>query len=102
MQLSLAGEAAGVGGYAYDFDADVMQVTEGYAALHGLPEGTTDTTRSQWRARAHPEDLARVEAARRQALRERREEYGIEYRIVRPGGEMRWIESRSFISYNDG
>ena len=108
MQLSLAGKAAGVGSYAYDLDAyadyldsDVMQVTEGYAALHGLPEGTTETTRSQWRARAHPEDLVHVEAARRQAFRERRNEYGIEYRIVRPGGEVRWIESRSLISYNE-
>jgi PAS domain S-box-containing protein len=101
MQLALAGRAAGVGSYAYDFDADVMQITEGYAALHGLPEGTTETTRSQWRARAHPEDLVHVEAARRQALRERREEHSIDFRVVLPGGEMRWIESRSFISYNE-
>jgi len=34
------------------------------------------------------------------AFRERRAEYDIEYRIVRSDGEVRWIESRSFISYN--
>jgi len=44
-----------------------------------------------------------VGAARRRAFRERRREYGLEYRIVRPGGEVRWIEKRSFISYrSDG
>jgi PAS domain S-box-containing protein len=100
MQLSLAGKAAGVGIYAYDLAGDMMQVSEGYAALHGLAEGTTETTRSEWRARAHPEDRPWIEGVRTQAFRERREEYGIEYRIVRPGGEMRWLESRSFISYD--
>ncbi len=100
MQLSLAEKAAGVGSYAYDLGGEAMQVSEGYAALHGLPEGTTETTRREWRARTHPEDLPWIEGVRKQAFRERREEYGIEYRIVRPGGEVRWIESRSFISYD--
>ena len=79
-----------------------MQIDAGYAALHGLPEGTAETTRSEWRARAHPEDLARIENMRSRAFRERWDEYGIEYRIVRSGGEVRWIELRSFISYTDG
>ena len=101
MQLSLAGKAAGVGSYAYDVDSDLMQITEGYAALHDLPEGTTETTRSAWLSRAHPADRSWIVCLRAEAFRERREEYGIEYRIVRPGGEVRWIESRSFISYDD-
>jgi PAS domain S-box-containing protein len=99
VQLALAGKAALVGSYSYSFDADVMHVSEGYAAVHGLPEGTVETTRSAWRLRAHPEDRARVDEVQQQALRERREEYAIEYRIVRAGGEVRWIESRSFIVY---
>lgn len=101
IQLSLAEKAAGVGIYAYDVGSDMMQITEGYAALHGLPEGTTESRRSEWRDRAHPDDRSCIEDLRAQAFRERREEYGIEYRVVRPGGEVRWIESRSFITYND-
>ena len=97
--LSLAGKAAGVGSYAYDLGADVMHVSAGYATLHDLSEGTTETTRSAWRARVHPEDLVRVEDARQQAFRDRRAEYGIEYRIVGPSGEVRWVELRSFMSY---
>jgi len=99
VQLALAGKAARVGSYAYNLGTDVMQVSEGYAALHGLPEGTTETTRSDWRARTHPEDLVRVEEVRAQAFRERLSEFDIEYRIFRSGDEIRWIESRSFISY---
>ena len=100
LQLALAGKAALVGSYAYDVDPDVMQVEEGYAALHGLPEGTRSTTRSAWKARVHREDLPRLETLRSQAFSNGRSEYGFEYRIVRSTGEVRWIESRSFISYS--
>jgi PAS domain S-box-containing protein len=99
-QLALAGQAAlVVGSYTYEFDLDRMTVSEGYAAMHGLPEGTTTTTRSQWRARVHPDDLAQLEALRIQIIAERQSEYNVDYRIVR-GGEVRWIEARSIISYN--
>ena len=64
LQLSLAGKSARVGSYAYNANTDAMQIDAGYAALHGLPEGTAETTRSEWRARAHPEDLVRIENMR--------------------------------------
>jgi integral membrane sensor domain MASE1 len=47
LQLALAGKAALVGSYAYDVDKDTMQIDVGYAALHGLPEGTVETTRTR-------------------------------------------------------
>src|SRR5262245_52408229 len=98
LQLTLAGKAALVGSYSYTIGTDTVQVSEGFAALHGLPEGTTETSQRTWRARVHAEDLEHVEVRRQQAIRERRGEYELEYRIVRDG-EVRWIESRSFISY---
>ena len=100
MQLSLAGKAALVGSYSYGLETDVMHVSEGYAALHGLPEGTVETTRSEWRSRAHPEDRERVAERRREAFRKRISEYDIEYRIVHSDGTLRWIKSRSIILYN--
>ncbi len=99
LQLALAGKAALVGSYAYDVDTDMMQVDAGYAALHGLPEGTVRTTRSEWRARTHPIDVARVEGMRDKAFGKGLGEYSVEYHIVRAGGEVRWIKSRSFITY---
>jgi PAS domain S-box-containing protein len=100
LQLSLAGKAALVGSYSYDLDTDVMQVSEGYVAVHGLPEGTIETTRSEWRSRAHPEDADRVTECREEAFRKRISEYDIEYRIIRSDGTLRWIESRSLILYS--
>jgi two-component system, chemotaxis family, CheB/CheR fusion protein len=102
-QLSLAGKAALVGSFAFDVGADRIQISAGYAAIHGFPDGTTEIERSDWQAGVHPEDRVRVEELRRRAFRHRWEEYSAEYRIVHTGGEVRWIESRYFIAYsNDG
>src|SRR6516225_9197835 len=100
-QLALAGRAALVGNYTYDVNKGVMQVSEGYAAIHGLPEGTTETSYSEWRERVHPEDLERAEDRRDQAFADRRKEDNAEYRIVISNGEIRWIERRGSISYGE-
>jgi PAS domain S-box-containing protein len=100
IQLALAGKAARVGSYAYDIDTEIMQISEGYVAIHGFPEGTTEIGRRECLAGVHPDDIARVERMRSEAFRARRREYGAEYRISRPGGEMRWVETRCYVSYN--
>jgi PAS domain S-box-containing protein len=99
-QISLAETAALVGSYGYDVSSDKMQVSEGYAAIHRLPEGTTETARHEWRERLHPEDAGRLDTLRSQAFDQRRCEYNVEYRIVLPHRGVRWIESRSLISYD--
>jgi PAS domain S-box-containing protein len=101
VQLALAARAALVGSYTYDVNKGVMQVSVGYAAIHGLPEGTTEALYSEWRARVHPEDLGQAERLREQAFADRRKEDNAEYRIVLPTGEVRWIERRGSISYGE-
>ena len=100
VQLALAGKAGLVGSYAYDTDTEIMQISEGYVAIHGFPEGTVEMARSECLASVHPDDITRVKQPRSQAFREHRREYNVEYRIIRAGGEMRWVETRCFISYN--
>ena len=101
--FALAARTGLIGTYAYDtgYDADIekVQISPGYAAIHGLAEGTTEITRKVWLARVHPEDVERLQVLRNQAFHERRREYSVDYRIVR-AGEVRWIDSRVFISYN--
>jgi PAS domain-containing protein len=62
-QLALAGKAALVGSYTFDIGTGIMQLSPGHAAIYGLPEGTTEILRDAWRARVHPEDMARLETA---------------------------------------
>jgi PAS domain S-box-containing protein len=100
LQLALAGKAARVGSFAYDIDTERMQISAGYAAIHGLPDEATEITCNEWQLGVHPEDRVRWEAIRSRAHRERWPEYSWEYRIVRPGGEIRWVEARVFVSYD--
>jgi PAS domain S-box-containing protein len=99
-QLGLAGRAARVGSFAYNTDQEEMQISEGYAAIYGFPEGTTEIARSQCLASVHPQDVERPDLARSEAVRDRRSEYSVEHRVIRPGGEVRWVETRCFISYD--
>jgi PAS domain S-box-containing protein len=100
IQLALAAKSGLVGTYAYDADTEIMQISDGYAAIHGFPEGTTEIARSECLAGVHPDDIGRVEQFRSEAFRECRREYSVEYRIIRPGGELRWVETRCFLSFS--
>src|SRR5262245_61305858 len=100
VQLALAGKAALVGSYAYDTDTEIMQISEGYAAIHGFPEGIAEIARSECLATVHPDDIEQVNQLRSEAFDVHRSEYSVEYRIIRAGGEVRWVETRCFISYN--
>jgi PAS domain S-box-containing protein len=77
-----------------------MRISEGYAAIHGFPEGSVEMPRNECLATVHSDDIGRVRQVRSAAFSERRREYGVEYRIFRPGGEMRWVETRCFITYD--
>ena len=99
LQLAMAGKSALVGTFAYDADTEKMQISAGYAAIHGFPDGTTEISCRQWQLGVQPDDLVRWDELRDRAFRERQREYGWEYRLVRSNGEVRWIELRVFISY---
>src|SRR6516165_9389682 len=103
VQRALAARAGLVGTYAYDTDYNMdvakTKISPGFAAIYGFPKGTTEIRRNAWRARVHPEDAERLQVLLDQAFRDRLREYNLDYRIVR-AGEVRWIESRSFILYN--
>ena len=99
-QLSLAGKVGLVGTFAYDVSTEIFQISEGYAALYGFPDGTTEVARNECLAGIHPEDVWRSNHFRNEAFCRGAPEYSVEYRIVRPGGEVRWAETRCFISYD--
>jgi PAS domain S-box-containing protein len=99
-QLTLAGKSARVGWFVHDVETEGLTVSEGYNAIHGLPEGTTETTLRQWRTRVHPDDLPQYSDMRRRTFSNRHQDYMSDYRIIRPDGEVRWIESRGIVTYD--
>ena len=99
-QLALAGRVALVGTFTFDLRTGVMQVSPGYAAIHGLPEGTLESSRADWRTRVHPDDLQQLDHNLAESIAGQHSDHRCEYRIVLAGGDTRWIESRSMISYD--
>ena len=99
-QFDLAGKLAKIGSFTYDHATRKLQLSPGCAALYGLPEGTLELSRNEWRALVHPEDLPKLDEKAGRALANGDSEVLLEFRTVRHG-EMRWIESRTLISYNE-
>ena len=98
--IGLAEKVTRVGNYAVDINTGRVQLSAGCVAIHGFPEGTAEVRRDDWRAGVHPNDLARLDRLFSQAFAERWPEYKADYRIIRSGGEVRWIEARAVIAYD--
>jgi PAS domain S-box-containing protein len=99
-QLDLAHKAARVGSYTYDLVAGTMRISRASAAIWDISRDTMEIGSKQWCARVHRDDMQRLRAEHIRAFKERRCELVNEFRFVRPGGEVRWIEARSLIAYN--
>jgi PAS domain S-box-containing protein len=90
--LRLALDAGRCGVWDWDLANQRLTWSEEVFAIHGIaPEDFTGRL-EDFTAALHPEDAGRVGEAIRRAL-ERREDYEIEFRIVRPDGEVRWINT---------
>jgi PAS domain S-box-containing protein len=101
-RLRLATEGAGMG----TVDVNLQTGTAVWSATHLRMLGyeatsSRETSIDLWRSCVHPDDLARVLAARAEAL-ERRSACAIEYRINRAdNGETVWLAVFGRYSYNE-
>jgi PAS domain S-box-containing protein len=100
-QFDLAHKAARVGCYTHDIAARTMRFSRASMAPYGLSQSTMKLTAQEWGTRVHRDDLRRLRDQHIRAFKERRGEFVSEFRFVRPGGEVRWIEARSLVTYND-
>ncbi len=98
-QFTLAEQFALVGSFAYDVGSDVVQISDGYVAIYGFSDQIKSMTRGKWLASLHPDDRARVGELRNWAFDARSHEFNADFRIIRPGGEVRWIDGRAFVAY---
>src|SRR5262249_47966524 len=97
----LAHKAARVGSYSSDISAGTMRFSRASTELHGVSPHDLNTTTQQWWARVHREDYGRLHAEHIDAFKAQRRELVTEVRFVLPGGEVRWIETRSVIAYDE-
>lgn len=87
-----------VGGFEIDLLAQRSRRSAEYLALQGLPPEAVSWQHEDWVRRLHPEDRERAERHFWHAVSDAGgTEYAQEYRIVTPGGEVRWISARAEI-----
>ena len=94
QRLEVAQEAAHVGSFERDLVTGETRWSASQEKLYGLEPGSFNGRHQDWAQRVHPEDIAAVEDAVRHAV-ETNNPLNIEFRIIRPGGEMRWLASQA-------
>jgi PAS domain S-box-containing protein len=98
-RLRVAHHRTSVGIWERDLRTGKLTWTPQLEVIFGLePGGVRDY--ADFRDRVHPDDVAASEAERDAAVR-RGETFSLEYRIIRPDGQVRWILSVGGASYDE-
>jgi PAS domain S-box-containing protein len=101
--IELVADAAGVGLWSVDVESSRVEWNTQMLRIYGLPDDHATPTLAEWLGTLiHPDDRARV-AQRRRAARESGERtFDVDFRVLRPGGEQRWVVCRSSRETREG
>ncbi len=92
-RLDLALEASGIGSFDLEVATQRLRWDDRLVRMFGYDRALFREHLDSFNDRLHPEDLARVGEAIATAI-EQHGELSVEYRIVLPSGQVRWIEAR--------
>ena len=92
-RLQMAAEAGRLGTWEWELPARRVHWSPEIERIHGLELGTFPGTFDAYKADLHPDDREHVLAKVEDTINNRAP-YLAEYRIVRPDGDVRWIEAR--------
>ena len=93
QQRRLAVDLNHIGCWDFDITTGKAEWNENHFRLIGLDPNQHESNYSTWISRLHPEDVELVETAFDQSL-ENNYELNLEYRVVYPTGDVRWVLSR--------
>jgi PAS domain S-box-containing protein len=91
-RLRVALDAGRMGAWEWDVAGGRVHWSDTLQRIHGLVPGTFGGTFDESQADIHPDDRDRVLAQMAHSLEGGAHQ--LEYRIVPPGGEVRWLEAR--------
>lgn len=97
-----AQEAAQVGVWEWDIDAGRTYWSDTMWTLYGLAPDPDAEPEQIFRGAVHPDDVPGVDAELARCLSGHAVQFECLFRIRRPDGELRWIESRAQPTWRDG
>ena len=101
QRLKLATDAANIGIWSWNFNDSILEWDERMCDWFEVPESKRHSGYylDFWRARLHPDDLARAESSLQKAL-VTDSPYQDEFRLLRSDGSIRYIQTTSIIDYD--
>lgn len=81
-----------MGTWEWDIAAGIVRWSPALEDIHGIPRGSFAGTFAAYQSDIHPADREHVFSTIQKTLEARRD-HRLEYRIVRPDGEVRWLEA---------
>ncbi len=99
-RLRLSNEAGGIGTFTIDLEAASAVYSPETTAILGYPEARRGMMDDFFK-RVHREDAARVIAQYEAALRGEADSFKLDFRFVRPGGEIRWISWAARVEFRE-
>jgi PAS domain S-box-containing protein len=90
-RLSTAQRAAQMGTWEWNLRTNETFWSEEIPGIHGIPAEQFDGKMATWIKTVHPEDARALRARIAEALDNPKEEYNIEFRVLHPNAEVRWV-----------
>jgi len=90
-RVSTAQKAAQMGTWEWNLSTDELFWSEEIPRIHGIPAKQFDGKAATWIKTLHPEDVASLRGRIRDVLKNPKQEYYAEFRVVGPNGEIRWL-----------
>jgi PAS domain S-box-containing protein len=100
-RLALALDAAEYGVWDWNLATGEVVYDDRWLAILGFEHGEMPSDPAAWRARVHPDDMGRIDAAVLAYVRGETPSLAIEYRVRRKGGEYLWTLMRGKIVARD-
>jgi PAS domain S-box-containing protein len=94
----LAQSVGPVGTFYWDFSSSRPRLDPQLERMYGVDAEHPMSGFSAWLARVHPDDRDTVLKTMREIAAGNTAQWGSEFRIVRPNGEVRWVEARGAVT----
>jgi PAS domain S-box-containing protein len=99
-RLRLTLRAANAGSWEWDLRSREAIWSDEFFSLLGLVPGAVEPSHEAWLQSVHSEDREMIDRLVRRAI-DRKEDVDIEFRIIRPDGNVRWLNSRGHSLYDE-